>query len=109
LLLLEEFCQLPTWAGSALAEIPASVDGTVRAGAALHHPESSTLFKNFKKMSKTAYIFWTYSSKLPLPSNSTSHPFSYRVGTTFCALEMNRMIPCVSITSNGDPLKSEYH
>ncbi|KAL4700739.1 hypothetical protein H8959_014743, partial [Pygathrix nigripes] len=90
--LLEEFCQLPTWGRSSLATIPTSVDDVVRTGAALHNSKSSTLFKDFKKMAKSSYIFQTSSSKLPLPNDSTTHPFSYRADTAFCDLEMNRMI-----------------
>ncbi|KAB0397210.1 hypothetical protein E2I00_015102, partial [Balaenoptera physalus] len=60
---------------------------------------SSSLFKDFKKMSESADLVQTYSSKLPLPNDSTPYPFGYRADTTSCDLEMNRMISCVYTVS----------
>ncbi|XP_074259231.1 C-_U-editing enzyme APOBEC-1 isoform X3 [Saimiri boliviensis] len=57
---------------------------------------SSTLFKDFKKMAKSTYIFQTSPSELPLPNDFTTNPFSDRADPAFCDLEMNRVIPCVS-------------
>lgn len=65
---------------------------------------SPSLFKYFK-MSESADLVQTYSSKLPLPNDSTPYPFTYRVDTTSFDLEMNRVYT-VSWTGTDGPLKS---